>query len=575
MRKLVTILFVLVSLSAQSQIVNKFRDSSWFKGGVRFDSTLVFTKGAGNGKVWTSNANGTGSWQTFSASGVSQGALNDSISAVRSIRKVDTLYRNLDSLVFKINGVRYSVLDSTGGEVTQSALNDSIARIDSSINSIPIPNLQSVTDNSNLTTNNIVSVGGGVVASLDTLYSCVAALTTTDTIPQLYLANINGGIVTLQAKDITGIHVIEIPDTSGNLAMSVNNVFADGFGNISLNYVDSDSLAKVRQEIADTSALLRGLIPNTPTFALSKNTTRDSIVTVFNGTRSAVKDSVGGAVALNQITAASASNNINNANNKQRWQWNTIDGDTAFIIESINTNASSSLQNIFTVKTSGANATSAQTTKAGVFSNTHTGTTSTNIALELTASGAVTNNFALNVTAGNVAIPSDSYMFLKSATTNGNYIRYNSISSLTELNGGATRLFITTQHPSFIFADGTGGGSMMCLARPSANNYAIIFGGQYFGGYLGETTTSNTISSASGILKINGNTGQSGGFASFTPNEIASFKPTGVFNLKPITATAASAITPAEGDIVMVSNTNGTFTSIGLWGYQNGSWQKL
>jgi hypothetical protein len=49
----------------------------------------------------------------------------------------------------------------------------------------------------------------------------------------------------------------------------------------------------------------------------------------------------------------------------------------------------------------------------------------------------------------------------------------------------------------------------------------------------------------------------------------------GYAQLTPITATAASAITPAEGQIVIVSDTNGTFTSIGFWGYSNGSWAKF
>jgi hypothetical protein len=49
----------------------------------------------------------------------------------------------------------------------------------------------------------------------------------------------------------------------------------------------------------------------------------------------------------------------------------------------------------------------------------------------------------------------------------------------------------------------------------------------------------------------------------------------GFMKLQPITAAAASAITAADGMIVIVSNTNGTFTSIGFWGYQNGSWQKM
>ncbi len=47
------------------------------------------------------------------------------------------------------------------------------------------------------------------------------------------------------------------------------------------------------------------------------------------------------------------------------------------------------------------------------------------------------------------------------------------------------------------------------------------------------------------------------------------------FRLTPMTATQASAITVAEGLMVFVSNTNGTFTSIGLWCYENGAWAKL
>jgi len=46
--------------------------------------------------------------------------------------------------------------------------------------------------------------------------------------------------------------------------------------------------------------------------------------------------------------------------------------------------------------------------------------------------------------------------------------------------------------------------------------------------------------------------------------------------ISPMTATQASAIgSPANGLIVYVSNTNGTFTSIGFWGRQAGSWVKL
>jgi hypothetical protein len=42
-----------------------------------------------------------------------------------------------------------------------------------------------------------------------------------------------------------------------------------------------------------------------------------------------------------------------------------------------------------------------------------------------------------------------------------------------------------------------------------------------------------------------------------------------------MTATQASAITASDGMMLYVTNTNGTFTSIGFWGYENGSWVKL
>jgi len=47
------------------------------------------------------------------------------------------------------------------------------------------------------------------------------------------------------------------------------------------------------------------------------------------------------------------------------------------------------------------------------------------------------------------------------------------------------------------------------------------------------------------------------------------------FRLMRMTATQASAITAVDGLMLYVTDTNGTFTSIGFWGYENGSWVKL
>lgn len=49
----------------------------------------------------------------------------------------------------------------------------------------------------------------------------------------------------------------------------------------------------------------------------------------------------------------------------------------------------------------------------------------------------------------------------------------------------------------------------------------------------------------------------------------------GSAKLRGITATEASAITGADGMLIYVNSTNGTFTSVGFWGRENSAWVKL
>jgi hypothetical protein len=158
------------------------------------------------------------------------------------------------------------------------------------------------------------------------------------------------------------------------------------------------------------------------------------------------------------------------------------------------------------------------------------------------------------------------------STTQG--IKYNLIGYMDYFGGSVSHIFTSTKTLPFVIA-ATASTNYLSFAKPSTNQNSIIFNGDFeSGSYRGETTFSNTINTANGILKIAANTGQTGGYAAFTPNYVLTIKPTTCINLKPITATAASAITAAEGDMVFVSDTNGTFTSIGLWCYENGVWSK-
>lgn len=98
---------------------------------------------------------------------------------------------------------------------------------------------------------------------------------------------------------------------------------------------------------------------------------------------------------LSGLTAATGTNTINNASYTQEWQWNTLGAGTGLLLSSSATDAASNTQTVFRVNQTGANASSAQTTYAGYFSNTKTGTTSTNVGLYATASGGSTNHALL------------------------------------------------------------------------------------------------------------------------------------------------------------------------------------
>ncbi|MCK5554746.1 MAG: hypothetical protein KAI76_00770, partial [Alphaproteobacteria bacterium] len=112
----------------------------------------------------------------------------------------------------------------------------------------------------------------------------------------------------------------------------------------------------------------------------------------------------GGATALSAITAATATNNIANENYAQVWNWDTLAGGNALKLASTSTLASTDTQTLLNLSLSGANGTAGQTTYGEYISNTHTGTTSTNVGLYSTASGGTTGNYAAVFDQGKVII---------------------------------------------------------------------------------------------------------------------------------------------------------------------------
>jgi len=115
----------------------------------------------------------------------------------------------------------------------------------------------------------------------------------------------------------------------------------------------------------------------------------------------------------------------------------------------------------------------------------------------------------------------------------------------------------------------------------SHNTFLGNYANSTTGGLVNATAIGDSaIVSASNAL-ILGGTGYravSVGIGNTAPNASAVLEVTSTtagFRITPMTSTQASAITPVEGLILFVSTTNGTFTSVGLWDYENGAWHKL
>lgn len=520
------------------------------------DSTILNNIGSGKNELVIRNAtsNITGGVLTNLGNGVTAFVLGGN-----SARVVDTIYKNSskDSIVFTISGVRYSIRDSLGtGTVTSVA-----------------------TDN---------TLTGGTITTSGTLKVDTTVISTKGNVTGLVQikanqTSLNDSVTTLRSlistsnTDSQSLHLVFSDSISLSITRGNTIKFAYAIDSVGQT-VNSDSMIVYKAGVR--YAYVNGIL------LFDKNSAKDSIILTHNGQRFAVKDSIGGGGggggSLSSLTAATATNNIQNENYKQRWNWNTLAGDTAMVISSNSTGAASNLQNLLTIAQSGAAI--SQTTFGLKVSNLKTG--STNVGAYFEALNGATNYSAeflgdikinsyssirMGSTTSHIYFSSNSGVFFNS-TNQG--IKYNHIGYMDYFAGSTSHIFTSTKTLPFVIA-ATASTNYLSFAKPSTNQNSIIFNGDYEGGYYrGETTFSNTINTANGILKIAANTGQTGGYAAFTPNYVLTIKPTTCINLKPITATAASAITAAEGDMVFVSDTNGTFTSIGLWCYENGAWSK-
>ena len=402
---------------------------------------------------------------------------------------------------------------------------------------------------------------------------------------------------------ISGGNSVVLPSGSSSDSQSLHLAFSDSIqlsitrGNsIKFAYaIDSVSL------ITDSLIVFKGgvrksYVKNTVSFA--KNTAKDSIILTLNGNRYAVKDSIGsggGSSSFSGLTSATGTNTIDNANYGSEWQWNSLTSGSALKLTSNSTSA-----------------------------------TTGNTLLELTNSGntgALVNTFGLKVTNTKASAAGISIGGYFSCNTSGGYaLDIDGDSRITAgkslYYGNASRIYnygaggnLTVEAPTsgglFLISKNTGGvtfGSSTTvvfgsLTNISSTNQSLIFGGDYSSGaFRAVGTSTSTIKRETGKLILCANTGLSGGYAGFTPNEVltingnstASTSNVGIGTNAPVasakleisstvsgflpprmTATQASAISsPAKSLMVYVTDTNGTFTSAGLWIYTT-SWKLI
>ncbi len=126
------------------------------------------------------------------------------------------------------------------------------------------------------------------------------------------------------------------------------------------------------------------------------------------------------APAISSLTAATATNDIDNASNSQIWRWNGLAQYGLSL--GATTTAAINGSSLFSVSMDGANAAAGRTTNSGLFQNTHTGSSSTNNGIRTIAAGG-TFNRGVDASVSGAATSNYAYYASASGGTN-NYGLY-------------------------------------------------------------------------------------------------------------------------------------------------------
>lgn len=291
------------------------------------------------------------------------------------------------------------------------------------------------------------------------------------------------------------------------------------------------------------------------------------------------------AAALSSITAATSSNIIHNGNFTQEWTWNSISNQSGLKLSSTaNGTTTNGVQKLFESVLTGAMFHSSNLSYAGYFDN------------QQTVGGARYGIYARGYPAGK---------FDGNVSINGaldiNTLRIWNNNGLTYLTPLSNQTIIMGSSGANIFFSLNGNADALVLGIKTAGT-AYVYGlGCYFspGGYTSKNTTAALIERNSDKLMFSSNSGLPGNYNTFTPTfqltisgatnniGIGTTSPdvsakldvsstTQGFAPPEMTATKASAIsTTSRKLIIYVTDTNGTFTSAGLWMWNGTIWKLI
>jgi hypothetical protein len=291
-------------------------------------------------------------------------------------------------------------------------------------------------------------------------------------------------------------------------------------------------------------------------------------------------------LALDKISDAVDTNTINNGNFKQEWKWNSLANNTGLKLSSSAPGTGTNhVQKLFESQLTGAMFNTATTSWAGYFDNQQT----VGFGNGIYARGGRAGEFV-----GDVIVSG-------ALSANGILISQIDGNKSSEIKSASLQDFFIKSQGSRLLNGVSGCGWALTINRKSATEYVMGIGGMDYGSsnYRAEFTTATFIERSSDKLLFSTNSGLAGGYSPFSPTYqmsiVGSTSNVGIGTTSPVTsaalditsttkgflpprmtATQASAISsPAKGLLLFVTDTDGTFTSVGWWGYNGATWEKL